>query len=109
MSATITPEERTYLAHLMSEMLAMENLPSDLRDALSAHLNKQLSPINLLKPEYCRRLYPILAELADLTSETEPMVDAAPESQPEADAPVQAVNGIAEGNEYQPAFGYQGD
>ena len=66
-----TPESHTYLAHLMSEMLAMPNLPDDLRKAITEHLNQQLSLVNVLKPEYCRRLYPILAELADLTNGSE--------------------------------------
>jgi hypothetical protein len=46
----------------------MPNLPADLRQALSDHLNKQLNQVNILKPEYCRRLYPILVELADLNT-----------------------------------------
>jgi hypothetical protein len=55
----------------MSEMLALPNLPDDLRKAITEHLNQQLSLVNVLKPEYCRRLYPILAELADLTNGSE--------------------------------------
>ena len=66
-----TPESHIYLAHLMSEMLAMPNLPDDLRKAITEHLNKQLSLVNVVKPEYCRRLYPILVELADLTNGSE--------------------------------------
>jgi hypothetical protein len=66
MATVSTSESNTYLAHLIAEMIAMPNLPSDLRQALTEHLNRQLSMVNILKPEYCRRLYPILAELAEL-------------------------------------------
>src|SRR5262245_61684411 len=72
MSPMSKPESHTYLAHLMSEMLALPNLPDELRTAISEYLNKQLSLVNLLKPEYCLRLYPILAELAELTHGSEP-------------------------------------
>ena len=66
MQPTIKAETRTYLAHLISEMLSIEDLPADLRQALTNHLHSQLNQVNLLKPEYCRRLYPILLELSDL-------------------------------------------
>ncbi len=65
-------ESNTYLAHLLAEMLGLPHLPTDLHQALSDHLNKQLSLVNLLKPEYCRRLYPILAELAAQSTNHEP-------------------------------------
>jgi len=68
MSTESTPESRTFLAYLMSEMLALQNLPTDLHQAISNHLNNQLSLVNVLKPEYCRRLYPILLELAELSN-----------------------------------------
>jgi hypothetical protein len=58
-------ESNIYLAELIAEMLAMHSLPADLRQALNAHLSKQFSLVNILKPEYCRRLYPILVELAE--------------------------------------------
>lgn len=66
MQQPIKAETRTYLAHLISEMLSIEDLPTDLRQALTNHLHGQLNQVNLLKPEYCRRLYPILLELSDL-------------------------------------------
>jgi hypothetical protein len=68
-----TSESNTYLAHLLAEMLALPHLPSDLHQALSDHLNKQLSLVNLLKPEFCRRLYPILAEMASQSINHEPV------------------------------------
>jgi hypothetical protein len=71
MSTMSTSESNTYLAELIAEMLAMHCLPVDLRHALTEHLNKQFSMVNLLKPEYCRRLYPILAELAELQGYSE--------------------------------------
>lgn len=66
MHQPLKAETRTYLAHLISEMLSIEDLPTDLRQALTNHLHNQLNQVNLLKPEYCRRLYPILLELSDL-------------------------------------------
>ncbi len=66
MHQPLKAETRTYLAHLISEMLSIEDLPTDLRQALTNHLHSQLNQVNLLKPEYCRRLYPILLELSDL-------------------------------------------
>jgi hypothetical protein len=68
-----TSESNTYLAHLLAEMLGLTHLPSDLHQALSDHLNKQLNQVNILKPEYCRRLYPILAELAAESTSHEPI------------------------------------
>ncbi|HKX28192.1 MAG TPA: hypothetical protein VJ302_10890 [Blastocatellia bacterium] len=85
-----TSESNTYLAHLIAEMLAMPNLPADLRQALSEHLNKQLSTVNILKPEFCRRLYPILAELAELN--TYPEISA-----PVARTEIPATLGITDG------------
>ncbi|MBO0797411.1 MAG: hypothetical protein J2P31_01190 [Blastocatellia bacterium] len=69
-TAMSASESNIYLAHLMAEMLSLSTLPPDLRQALADHLNKQLSLVNILKPEYCKRLYPILAELAELQVST---------------------------------------
>jgi hypothetical protein len=66
MQQSIKAETRTYLAHLISEMLSIQDLPTDLREALTSHLHSQFNQVNLLKPEYCRRLYPILLELSEL-------------------------------------------
>lgn len=66
-----TSESNIFLAHLIAEMLSLPTLPSDLRQALADHLNKQLSLVNILKPEYCKRLYPILAELAELQASSQ--------------------------------------
>ena len=66
MQSPIKAETRTYLAHLISEMLSIQDLPTDLREALTSHLHSQFNQVNLLKPEYCRRLYPILLELSEL-------------------------------------------
>jgi hypothetical protein len=68
MSTMTTPESRTYLAHLIAELLSLPNLPADLHQAVSSHLNQQFNLVNILKPEYCRRLYPILAELAEMNA-----------------------------------------
>lgn len=68
MSEMTLPESRAYLGHLMAEMLSLPNLPSDLHHAITTHLQQQFSHVNILKPEYCRRLYPITAELAELAA-----------------------------------------
>jgi hypothetical protein len=68
MSEMTLPESRAYLGHLMAEMLSLPNLPSDLHLAITTHLQQQFSHVNILKPEYCRRLYPITAELAELAA-----------------------------------------
>ena len=89
MSAMSTPESQTYLAHLMAEMLGVQNLPADLKQAISNHLNSQLSLVNVLKPEYCRRLYPILLELAEMSNcaeaDYQTVNGAAPESNDQHD------------------------
>lgn len=71
MSAMSVPESRARLGYLLSEMLALPYLPEDLHQAVTAHLQQQLSVVNLLNPEYCLRLYPVLAELAELKARTE--------------------------------------
>src|SRR5215813_12833401 len=68
MSEMSIPESRSRLGYLLSEMLSLPNLPADLNRMISDHLQKQLSLVNILKPEYCLRLYPVLAELAELTA-----------------------------------------
>lgn len=65
------PESRARLGYLLSEMLSLPNLPADLNQVISDHLLKQISLVNILKPEYCVRLYPILAELADLSAKAD--------------------------------------
>ncbi len=77
MSTTTTPENRAYLAHLMSEMLSLPNLPAELHAAISEYLNKHLTLVNLLKPENCKRLYPILAELIEMDGQNEAAIPAA--------------------------------
>ena len=81
MSQMSIPESRARLGYLLSEMLSLPNLPADLNRMISDHLQKQLSLVNILKPEYCLRLYPVLAELAELSA----MED---ESQAPADEPI---------------------
>ncbi len=68
MSQMTIPESRARLGYLLSEMLSLPNLPADLNRMISDHLQKQLSLVNILKPEYCLRLYPVLAELAELSA-----------------------------------------
>jgi len=68
MSEMSIPESRARLGYLLSEMLSLPNLPADLNRMISDHLQKQLSLVNILKPEYCLRLYPVLAELAELSA-----------------------------------------
>ena len=68
MSEMTIPESRARLGYLLSEMLTLPNLPADLNRMISDHLQKQLSLVNILKPEYCLRLYPVLAELAELSA-----------------------------------------
>jgi hypothetical protein len=68
MSEMTIPESRARLGYLLSEMLSLPNLPADLNRMISDHLQKQLSLVNILKPEYCLRLYPVLAELAELSA-----------------------------------------
>jgi hypothetical protein len=99
------PESRARLGYLLSEMLSLPNLPTDLNRMISDHLQKQLSLVNILKPEYCLRLYPVLAELAELSaleSDSQTTADdtsagviarsvAAPEPAPESHAEI--VNG----------------
>jgi hypothetical protein len=65
------PESRARLGYLLSEMLSLPNLPSDLHQAVTTHLQQQLTVVNLLNPEYCLRLYPVLAELAELKARSE--------------------------------------
>ena len=64
------PESRARLGYLLSEMLSLPYLPEDLHQAVTAHLQQQLSTVNLFKPEYCLRLYPVLAELAELEAKS---------------------------------------
>ncbi len=71
MSAMSVPESRARLGYLLSEMLALPHLPEDLHQAVTTHLQQQLTVINLLNPEYCLRLYPVLAELAELKARAE--------------------------------------
>ena len=68
MSEMTTPESRARLGYLLSEMLSLPNLPADLNRMISHHLQEQLNLVNILKPEYCLRLYPVLAELAELSA-----------------------------------------
>jgi len=80
MSEMTIPESRARLGYLLSEMLSLPNLPADLNRMISDHLQKQLSLVNILKPEYCLRLYPVLAELAELSaleSDSQPAVNEA--------------------------------
>lgn len=71
MSAMSVPESRARLGYLLSEMLALPNLPEDLHQAVTVHLQQQLTVVNLLNPEYCLRLYPVLAELAELNARSQ--------------------------------------
>lgn len=71
MSAMSVPESRARLGYLLSEMLALPHLPEDLHQAVTTHLQQQLTVVNLLNPEYCLRLYPVLAELAELKARSE--------------------------------------
>lgn len=66
MSNMTVPESRARLGYLLSEMLSLPHLPEDLHQAVTTHLQQQLAGVNLFKPEYCLRLYPVLAELAEL-------------------------------------------
>jgi len=61
--AASTQESRTYTAHLLAELLATPGLPEDLHQALSEHLLDLYHQVDILKPENCRRLYPLLIEL----------------------------------------------
>jgi hypothetical protein len=70
MSTMSVPESRARLGYLLSEMLSLPHLPEDLHQAVTAHLQQQLAFVNLLKPEYCLRLYPVLAELAELEAKS---------------------------------------
>jgi hypothetical protein len=63
-----TPESRARLGYLLSEMLSLPELPAELSRVINDHLQQQLSLVNILKPEYCLRLYPVLAELAELNA-----------------------------------------
>jgi len=60
-----TQETRTYTAHLLAELLAAPGLPQELHKAISEHLLNLYARVDILKPEHCRLLYPILAELAE--------------------------------------------
>jgi hypothetical protein len=71
MSTMTVPESRARLGYLLSEMLSLPHLPEDLHQAVTGHLQQQLASINLFKPEYCLRLYPVLAELAELEARSE--------------------------------------
>ncbi len=71
MSEMTTPESRARLGYLLSEMLSLPTLPPDLSRMISDHLQQQLSLVNILQPEYCLRLYPVLAELAELSAKTD--------------------------------------
>jgi hypothetical protein len=95
-------ESRARLGYLLSEMLALSNLPVDLNQMISDHLQKQLSLVNILKPEYCLRLYPVLAELAELTArdaEAQASAEEAPAGKElaaavvSAEPPAEVVNG----------------
>lgn len=66
MSTMTVPESRARLGYLLSEMLSLPHLPEDLHQAVTTHLQQHLASVNLFKPEYCLRLYPVLAELAEL-------------------------------------------
>jgi len=65
MSEMTMPESRARLGYLLSEILSLPHLPADLNQVISDHLQQQLNLVNILNPEYCLRLYPVLAELAD--------------------------------------------
>ena len=70
MQEMTAPQSNARLGYLISEMLSLPTLPADLHSAISSHLQQQLNQINILKPEYCLRLYPVLAELSQLTGMT---------------------------------------
>lgn len=68
MQEMTAPQSNAHLGYLLSEMLALPTLPDDLHNAITAHLQQQLNQVNILKPEYCLRLYPVLAELSQLAA-----------------------------------------
>jgi hypothetical protein len=51
------------LGNTIADLLEMPNLPADLREAINNHLTKMFADRRILAPEWCRRLYPLLAEL----------------------------------------------
>jgi hypothetical protein len=95
MSEMTAPESRARLGYLLSEMLALPTLPADLSQVINDHLQRQLSLVNILKPEYCVRLYPVLAELTELAAkdiESQASDEVATLSQEPADANVESVS-----------------
>jgi len=68
MQEMTAPQSNAHLGYLLSEMLSLPTLPADLHNAITAHLQQQLNQVNILKPEYCLRLYPVLAELSQLSA-----------------------------------------
>src|SRR5690349_7387503 len=83
MSEMTAPESRARLGYHLSELLSLPTLPDDLNQAINDHLKRQLSIVNILKPEYCLRLYPVLAELTDLAArdaESQAPIEVAPQS-----------------------------
>ena len=104
MSQMTIPESRARLGYLLSEMLSLPNLPVDLNRMISDHLQKQLSLVNILKPEYCLRLYPILAELSELSAleaDSQPAEEAIPSKELSvatngsiiSESPAEVING----------------
>jgi len=94
MSEMTIPESRARLGFLLSEMLSLPNLPADLNQMISSHLQQQLSLVNILKPEYCLRLYPVLAELAELSAKAD-QSQSPVEVATLDEAPAEVVNGAA--------------
>jgi len=107
MSDMTTTESRARLGYLLSEMLSLPDLPADLNRMINDHLRQQLGLVNILKPEFCLKLYPVLAELAELSTgedESQPSAEVAAlaeepiaaAAEPVVDAPpAEIVNGAA--------------
>jgi hypothetical protein len=98
-----TPESRARLGYLLSEMLSLPTLPADLSKVIKEHLQRQLDLVNFLKPEYCLRLYPVIAELAELSakaSENASSDEADASESPAAAASGYSASGIINGAAY---------
>jgi len=107
MSEMTITESRARLGYLLSEMLSLPDLPDDLNRMISDHLRRQLGLVDVLKPEFCLKIYPALAELAGLPTgedESQPPAEAtAPGQEPAAvtaesvidTPPTEIVNGAA--------------
>ena len=90
MSATHVAEARNNLTRLLSDLLALPNLPDDLRAAIGDHVGKKLSALDALNPETFQRLYPLLMELSEPPA-AEPEAAEAPAEAAAEEAPVEAA------------------